>query len=252
MTTAPTDLDVKDGIIAVADVMKSISLLKFKPSKRTAQGSLVEIGRHYEGVWATAVAILDSNTFLEADAEGNVLMLSLNQGGITSQEKERLVPTADFRLGEMVNRIRRFDVPASAEAIVTPRAFLATVNGSIYLFATIKPEKIDLLFALQNILASTLTVHGALKLDATASYNKSAEELEKERLAAFNSFRAFRSQNRQLDDPYRSVDGELIERFLDLDEKQQQSIGSRVLQEVKGEMTVEDLRNIVESLKRLH
>jgi DNA damage-binding protein 1 len=62
----------------------------------------------------------------------------------------------------------------------------------------------------------------------------------------FVLYRSFKSDNVEHDAPYRFVDGELIERFLDLDEA------------VQGEVckglgpSVEDVRNMVEELKRLH
>jgi DNA damage-binding protein 1 len=62
----------------------------------------------------------------------------------------------------------------------------------------------------------------------------------------FNSYRSFRSRDVESSEPFRFVDGELIERFLDQSE------------EVQGEIvrglgpTVEDVRNLVEELKRLH
>lgn len=86
----------------------------------------------------------------------------------------------------------------------------------------------------------------------------------------FDSFRAFKNQVREDLEPYRSVDGELIERFLDLDEEAQQGVVmalSRVDEQQrqggvvggvdqgkgqgkKKEITLEGLRALVEGLKR--
>jgi DNA damage-binding protein 1 len=62
----------------------------------------------------------------------------------------------------------------------------------------------------------------------------------------FNTYRSFKSSERETAEPFRFVDGELIERFLDVDENVQEEI-------CKGlGPSVEDMRNMVEELKRLH
>lgn len=64
----------------------------------------------------------------------------------------------------------------------------------------------------------------------------------------FLKFRAFRNQVREEDEPNRFVDGDLIERFLDLKPEEQEQV-------VKGlyvDIDVEDVRALVETLRRLH
>lgn len=62
----------------------------------------------------------------------------------------------------------------------------------------------------------------------------------------FAQYRSFKSDNVEHDAPYRFVDGELIERFLDLDDAAQELVCNGL------GPTVEDVRNMVEELKRLH
>ena len=60
----------------------------------------------------------------------------------------------------------------------------------------------------------------------------------------FNTYRSFKNTERETTEPFRFVDGELIERFLDVDEEVQKEI-------CKGlGPSVEDVRNLVEELKR--
>ena len=62
----------------------------------------------------------------------------------------------------------------------------------------------------------------------------------------FNKYRAYKAEARETEEPFRFVDGELIERFLDVNECLQEDI-------CKGlGPSVEDIRNLVEELKRLH
>lgn len=62
----------------------------------------------------------------------------------------------------------------------------------------------------------------------------------------FMKYRAFKNQVREADEPYRFVDGELIERFLDLEDDLQTKA-------VEGlDIGVEEVKGLVEGLRRLH
>ena len=74
---------------------------------------------------------------------------------------------------------------------------------------------------------------------------KMAKRLESPGRMSFNKYRAFKNSVREADEPFRFVDGDLIERFLDCDEILQEEI-------VDGlDMAVEAVRTMVEGLKRL-
>ncbi|KAJ6068788.1 hypothetical protein N7499_010675 [Penicillium canescens] len=225
-STAPVDVNVVDDIVAVSDLMKSVCLVKFTPGKDGKPDTLVEVGRHYQTVWSTAVACVDKDTFLQSDAEGNLIVLSRNLNGVTAQDKQRLMPTSEIALGEMVNRIRPVNIPNLASTTVVPRAFLATVEGSIYLFAVINPEHQDFLMTLQTVVAAKVDSLGDLP---------------------FDKFRGFRTMVRSSDAPYRFVDGELIELFLSCSPSMQEEIVDEV-----GSMSVDEVKEIIEALRRLH
>jgi DNA damage-binding protein 1 len=62
----------------------------------------------------------------------------------------------------------------------------------------------------------------------------------------FAKYRAFKNQVREEDEPTRFVDGELIERFLDVEEDVQRKA-------IEGlGVELEDVRGLVEGLRRLH
>lgn len=62
----------------------------------------------------------------------------------------------------------------------------------------------------------------------------------------FPKYRAFKNQVREAEEPFRFVDGDLVERFLDVgDEVQKKAV------EGLG-VDVEDVRALVEGLRRLH
>lgn len=209
--------------------MKSLSLVQFSPGRSGLPDTLTEIARHYDTLWGTAVANVADNTYLEADAEGNLVVLQHDVNGFSDEDRRRLRVTSELLLGEMVNRIRRVDVTPTPTAVVIPRAFLATVEGSIYLFCLIAPGKQDLLIRLQSKLAEVVRSPGDVP---------------------FAKFRGFRSQVRDMGDegPSRFVDGELIERFLDCDVQVQEE----VVKALPGELGVEEVKGMVEGLRRIH
>lgn len=223
--------------------MKSVSVVEYVRGTETRADSLTEVARHFATTWATAVALVDTNTFLESDAEGNVAVLSRDVKGVTGEDRRRLRVTSEMHLGEMVNRIRPISVMTSPDATVLPRAFLATVSlgmyakgggkwrltsvqveGSIYLFALIAPAKQDLLMRLQGNMAGMAGSVGGVP---------------------FAQWRGARSAVRESEEPFRFVDGELIEHFLDCGAEVQEAM-------VEGlGAGVEEVRAMVEGLRRL-
>jgi DNA damage-binding protein 1 len=99
------------------------------------------------------------------------------------------------------------------------------VEGSIYLFGLITPNYLDLLMTLQSNLGKLVPALGDIE---------------------FAKYRAFKNQVREEEEPMRFVDGELIEKFLDLSEEAQNEA-------CKGlGVDVESVRGLVEGLRRLH
>ncbi|PMD35985.1 hypothetical protein L207DRAFT_556516 [Hyaloscypha variabilis F] len=228
-STCPIDLSVEKtptgDIIAVADLMKSASLLEYTTGGLGLPGQLTEVARHQQAFWATAVANIDENLYLEADQDGNLIVLRRNPEGVTLTDRKRLEVISEMNLGEMVNKIQTINVEPTQSAIVAPKAFLATTEGSIYLFSLIVPSAQDLLMRLQTRMAQTIITLGGLD---------------------FNTYRSFKNTERETAEPFRFVDGELIERFLDVDEEVQKEVCAGL------GPSVEDLRNLIEELKRLH
>lgn len=99
------------------------------------------------------------------------------------------------------------------------------VEGSLYLFGDISPQYQDLLLNFQSQLKNFISVPGNLDFDV---------------------WRAFRDQTREAEGPFRVVDGEMVERFLDLDEGKQELVCEGL------GPSVEDMRNMIEELRRMH
>lgn len=243
-STCPISLSINRNIIAIGDLMKSVVLVEYIKGKDGLEDKLQEVARHYQAAWTTAVANVEEESYLSSDADGNLLVLRRNKDGVTLEDRKRLEVTSEINIGEMVNKIRTFEVETGPNALVIPKAFLATVSlifslihtksklttmlqteGSIYLFSTISAASQGMLMRLQTRMASIIQTPGNIE---------------------FNGYRAYKNSERETTEPFRFVDGELIERFLDVDETVQEEI-------CKGlGPSVEDLRDIVEELKRLH
>jgi len=230
-STFPIAMVVNGNEIAVADMMKSLSVLVYTPRESGSDGkdSLVEAARHYQLLWATAVAQVEQDTWLEADAEGNLVVLTRNREGVTEDDRRHLQVVSEIRLGELVNAMQTIEVKASPTSIVVPKAFLATREGSLYLFALISEQYKNLLMNLQGNLSSQLKSPGDVKFDL---------------------YRAFKNEARQEDEPKRFVDGAFLELFLDAPEDVQEACVSGLLKDGR-QITVKEVCDIVETLRRL-
>ncbi|KAI5463857.1 mono-functional DNA-alkylating methyl methanesulfonate N-term-domain-containing protein [Mariannaea sp. PMI_226] len=221
----PVDLDIAGNTIGVVDLMQSLSLVEFIPPKDGNKAQLIERARHYEAIWATSVCHLEEEKWLVADAQGNVIVLQRNSNAATENDARRLEVTSEIHIGEQVNRIRKLQVATSESSIVSPKAFLATTEGSLYLYGDISSDYQALLIEFQSRLEEYIQTAGGLE---------------------FKRWRAFRNETRESDGPYRFVDGEMVERFLDMDEEKQMSA-------CRGfGPSLEDMRGMIEELRRLH
>jgi DNA damage-binding protein 1 len=128
-STAPIDITVSGSEIAIADLMKSAVVVQYKRGETGLPDTIAEVARHFQTTWATAVAEVDKNTYLESDAEGNVIVLYRDPNGVTEDDQRRLTVSSEMLLGEQVNKIRRIDVATAPDAVVVPRAFMGTVSA---------------------------------------------------------------------------------------------------------------------------
>lgn len=89
----------------------------------------------------------------------------------------------------------------------------------------ISPRYRDLLIRFQDKLANVIETTGTIE---------------------FSRYRSFRNEERESEGPFRFVDGELLERFLDLSEDEQEMVCEEL------GPNAEAMRNLVEELKRMH
>ena len=199
--------------------------------------------------------------------EGNLAIMKRDPEGVTVDDKRRLQVTGEFRLGEVVNKIvpifapgsatssgkgkerartissatnpmlgsngMDVDQPARSGPIVLPKAFLATVEGAIYMLGTINASYTDALLRLQASLATKVEAPGYMP---------------------WTKFRAWKTEVRDSDEPFRFVDGEMVEQGLlrmsdhDLEDVMREA----GLTEGPSRVTLEEVRAWGEELRRLY
>ena len=183
--------------------------------------------------------------------EGNIVVLRRNLGAVMVEDRKRLEVVSEARLGEVVNKIVPIQGPATAAAnakdrsfsttnaanvaagpAVAPKAFMATVEGGVYLFCNILPAYTDFLMRLQTAVAERQPGLGYLP---------------------WRRWRAFRTEVREAEEPYRFVDGECLEAVLEWDDKVMEDVVGEVNagKEEGEKWTVEGVRAVVEGLRRL-
>ncbi len=254
--------------IAVADLMKSLSVIQvIPPSSASPEYRLQEMSRHFASLWSSAAAVLQEDEWVVADMEGNLITLRQNRGDSSEEIQRRLEVTGEFRLGEVVNKIvplatptpqksrdtTMTDADGSAAArggglgqdsakskaqarvgpLVSPRAFAATVEGAIYMLASINPAYQNVLLLLQSALATRVQAPGYMP---------------------WSKFRSWKTEAVEKDEPFRFVDGEMLEQaLLALDDAELQALlrEGGLAAEDSLNVTVPEVRGWAEELRRL-
>lgn len=247
--------------VAVGDLMKSVSVVEVRPPEDTAGWEMIESARHFATLWTSAVAAVADREWAVADMEGNLAMLRQNPEAY-GDEALRLEVTGEMRLSEVVNkivpipgseapsagkatpsnkgkertgsmisRVRTTSVAEDVGPLISPQAFIATVEGSIYMLGSINPVYTDALLRVQSCLATRVLAPGYMP---------------------WSKYRAWSTEVREGDEPFRFVDGEMVERgLLNLPDNQLEE----VLRESglnEQNLTLEKLRAWGEDLRRLY
>jgi len=213
----------RGDFIVVGDLMKSISLLIYKPE----EGAIEERARDYNANWMTAIEILDDDTYLGAENSFNLFSVRKNNDAATDEERGRLEVVGEYHLGEFVNRFRHGSLVMrlpDSEASQIPTVIFGTVNGVIGVIASLPQEQFLFLQKLQQSLVKVIKGVGGLSHEQWRSF----------------------SNERKTVDARNFLDGDLIESFLDLSRNRMEEIATSL------DVSVEELCKRVEELTRLH
>lgn len=214
-------LAARGDFIVVGDLMRSVSLLVYKPEEETLELRASDSNTN----WTTAVEMLDDDTFVAAENSYNIYVLRKNSDAATEEERGRLEVVGEYHTGEFINRFRRgslvMKLPDS-EVATFPTLLYGTVDGSIGVMATIPQPWFEFLSTLQD--AMRKVVRGVGGWDHA-------------------SFRTF--SNERKTSPARGfVDGDLIGSFLDQSKEKQ----AQIVALMGPEHSVEEVMKKVEEL----
>lgn len=149
-----------DFIIA-GDVLKSVSLLLYKPSDNMIE----EIARDYDSKNLTAIELFNEDTLIGSDTCFNIFTLQRNNEAATDEERSKLEIVGQFHLGEFVNRFRHGSLVmkvADGEGYNFPTILYGTISGSLGVIASIPRDLFELLFKVQVKLTSVIKGVGSL------------------------------------------------------------------------------------------
>ncbi|KAM7292279.1 DNA damage-binding protein 1-like [Ixodes scapularis] len=227
-------LKTKGDFILVGDLMRSMSLLAYKP----LEGSFEEIARDYQTNWMCAVEILDDDTFLGAESTTNLFVCQKDSAATTDEDRQHLQEVGQFHLGEFVNIFRHGSLvmqhPGEASSPTQGSVLFGTIHGAIGLVAQLPSDFYNFLLEVQGNLTKVIKSVG--KIDHTF-------------------WRSF-STERKTEQAQGFIDGDLIESFLDLSRDKMQEVLQGIQMDdgsgMKRDATVDDLIKIIEELSRVH
>ncbi|XP_015609072.1 cleavage and polyadenylation specificity factor subunit 1 [Cephus cinctus] len=216
------------SLILVADVYKSISLLRFQEEYRTL--SLVSRDFRPSEVY-TIEYLIDNNNlgFLVADGESNIALFMYQPESRESLGGQKLIRKADFHLGQKVNTFFRIKCKLADPANDRKHfcgadrrhvTMYATLDGSLGYVLPVPEKTYRRLLMLQNVLVTHIC--------HTAGLNPKA-------------YRTYKSYVRMQGNPARGIiDGDLVWCYLQLPHNEKievaKKIGTRV-QEIIEDIT---------------
>lgn len=226
-------LKAKGDFILVGDLMRSLTLLAYKP----LEGRLEEISHDFSPNWMTAVEIIDDDTFLGAENCFNVFTCQKDSGATNDEDRQHLQQVGRYHVGDAINVFKHGSLvmqhTAEQSTPISYSILYGTIRGTIGLVAGLQKDVFEFLTKVQEKLVKVIKSVG--KID-------------------HGMWRSFHNE-RKTEPPTGSIDGDLIETCLDLPRDQLKEIveGLQIEQGgTKKDCTIDDLIKIVEELSRIH
>ncbi|KAL2080282.1 hypothetical protein ACEWY4_024075 [Coilia grayii] len=221
-------ISIKNFILA-ADVMKSVSLLRYQEESKT----LSLVSRDAKPLEVYSVEFMVDNNqigFLVSDRDKNLLVYMYLPEAKESFGGMRLLRRADFNVGSHVNALWRMPCrgaldPSSKKALTWDNkhiSWFATLDGGIGLLLPMQEKTYRRLLMLQNALTTMLPHHAGLNPKA---------------------FRMLHSDRRTLQNPVRNIlDGELLNKYLYLSTMERSELAKKI--GTTSDIILEDLLEI--------
>jgi len=218
------------NIILIADVYKSVSLLRFQEDART----LSLVSRDVKPLEVYSVEfVVDNNQlgFLVSDIDKNLLLYMYQPESRESYGGQRLLRKGDIHVGQHINTFFRIRCKLSDPAYdrkIDPTlqnkhiSMFATLDGGLGYLLPVSERTYRRLFLLQNALITSVA--------HTAGLNPRA-------------FRLTRSSRRHLVNPHKNIlDGDLLWKYFSLSLNERTDMAKRI--GATAEQVLEDLMEI--------
>jgi DNA damage-binding protein 1 len=232
-------LKVKGEYVLVGDLVRSVTLLRYKPAEKT----LLEVARDFNSSYLRAVEIMDGTA---DDIYVNLQCLRQVADAVTDEERCKLESCGEFHVGEYINAFHRGSLvgqPIDADAVQSHGGKGAAGEGSAggsvlsanyHSVTGLKPGTCSVLYggvtgAIGNIIALSEDSH---------RFFSAVERVMKRSVVSIGGLnhREWRSfQNDLRSAPQRNmVDGDLVEMLLEYDKETLAGIVREINDEVNA------------------
>uniref|UniRef100_A0A8R1EJM5 Damage-specific DNA-binding protein 1 n=1 Tax=Caenorhabditis japonica TaxID=281687 RepID=A0A8R1EJM5_CAEJA len=149
------DLKVMNEEVAVADVMRSVSLLSY----RQMEGSFEEVAKDWNSNWMITCEFITAESILGSEAHLNLFTVEVDKSRpITDDGRYVLEPTGYFYLGEIAKvMVRSSLVPPPEDSTIqyTHPIMFGTTQGSIGMIVQIDDKWKKFLVAVEKAIADS-------------------------------------------------------------------------------------------------
>jgi DNA damage-binding protein 1 len=219
--------------VLVGDLMRSFSLLSYKED----QLEQISLDTNLSPSYMTAVEMLDHDTYLGSDSQ-HIFTCQKNNDATCEADAPYMVQTARFCIGDTVNVFRQGSLVMShgtGQLLSGPTILYGTINGSIGILGQVSADMFNKLKPVETSLRNVIKSVGNIDYE---TYRSFSNEHRSKPAAGF-------------------VDGDLLERFLDLPRDKMESVATEAKvptgegDETKS-LTVEEILKLIEDFARLH
>lgn len=227
------DLKVMNEEVAVADVMRSVSLLSY----RMLEGNFEEVAKDWNSQWMVTCEFITAESILGGEAHLNLFTVEVDKTRpITDDGRYVLEPTGYWYLGELPKVMTRSTLVIQPEDSIIQYSqpiMFGTNQGTIGMIVQIDDKWKKFLIAIEKAIADSV---------------KNCMHIE------HSSYRTFVFQKRA-EPPSGFVDGDLVESILDMDRSVAMDILSKVSDKGWDPSLPRDpveILKVIEDLARMH
>ncbi|KAI8830311.1 CPSF A subunit region-domain-containing protein [Chytriomyces cf. hyalinus JEL632] len=224
-------LSVRDNILVVGDIIRSVFLLEFFPATGESPAKLAITGRDGMFEWNTCVATCPTNSRLFLAGENNCNLYALRKQDETQQlqdERMRLDLVGAYHLGETVNAVKPGTLAmnsASGAVVANSNVAMSGVSGEGNEVNTLNEIRASsLLYCTANGSVGTLLALDASRFRVLSGLQQNLES----HLPAVGEFshaewRTYQSEKRTQESTG-FIDGDFVQQFANLSEVEMRAV----------------------------